>query len=84
MGAATGFGGSLLADMLTSVEDIDFDFENSQIRVVVMREIPETPRMMKLSSTKVGQELEVPAEVDVGHRSAVRNRHRTAYRPCLH
>lgn len=59
MGAATGFGGSFLSDMLTSVEDIDFDFENSQIRVVVLREIPETPRMMKLSSAKVGQELEV-------------------------
>ncbi len=43
-----------------SVEDIDFDFENSPMRVVVTREIPETQRMSKLSSTKVGQEVEVP------------------------
>jgi hypothetical protein len=42
-----------------SVDDIDFDFENSQIRVVVTRELPDTPRMAKLSSAKVGQELEV-------------------------
>jgi hypothetical protein len=45
---------------MMSVEDIDFDFENSLIRVVVTREIPETPRMSKLSSAKVGQEVEVP------------------------
>lgn len=43
-----------------SVQDIDFDFENSQVRVVVTREIPETSRMQKLSSSKVGQEIEVP------------------------
>jgi hypothetical protein len=44
-----------------SVEDIDFDFENSQMRVVLTREIPEsTPRLNKLSSAKVGQEIEVP------------------------
>jgi hypothetical protein len=44
-----------------SVEDIDFDFENSQMRVVLTREIPETtPRLSKLSSTRVGQEIEVP------------------------
>ncbi len=45
---------------MMSVEDIDFDFENSQIRIVVTREIPETPRMAKLSSAKIGQELELP------------------------
>jgi hypothetical protein len=45
---------------LMSVGDIDFDFENSQFRVVVTRELPETPRMTKLSSAKVGQEVEVP------------------------
>jgi len=44
-----------------SVGDIDFDFENSQMRVVLTREIPETtPRLSKLSSAKVGQEIEVP------------------------
>ncbi len=55
-----GFGDFFLAEALMSVEDIDFDFENSQIRVIVTREIPETPRMSKLSSAKVGQEVEVP------------------------
>jgi hypothetical protein len=43
-----------------SVRDIDFDFENSLIRVVVTREIPEIPRMVKLSAAKVGQEIELP------------------------
>ena len=43
-----------------TVDDIDFDFENSQIRVIVTREIPETTRLAKLSSAKVGQEIEVP------------------------
>jgi len=49
-----------LAEVLLTVDDIDFDFENSPIRVVVTREIPETPRTNKLSSVKVGQETEVP------------------------
>ncbi|MGA2971181.1 MAG: hypothetical protein ABSE39_01000 [Candidatus Bathyarchaeia archaeon] len=49
-----------MAEALMSVEDVDFDFENTHIRVVVTREIPETSRMAKLSSAKVGQELEVP------------------------
>jgi hypothetical protein len=57
---AVGASGSFLAATLMTVDDIDFDFENSPIRVVVTREIPETPRMTKLSSTKVGQEVEVP------------------------
>jgi len=44
-----------------TVEDIDFDFENSQTRVIVTREIPETtPRLAKLYSAKVGQEVDVP------------------------
>jgi hypothetical protein len=44
-----------------TVEDIDFDFENSPIRVVVTREIPETTsRMAKLASAKIGQEVEIP------------------------
>ena len=44
-----------------TVEDIDFDFENSQIRIVLTREIPEsTPRLTKMSSVRIGQEIEVP------------------------
>lgn len=43
-----------------SVEDIDFEYENSPMRVVVTREIPELQRMMKLSAAKIGQEIEVP------------------------
>lgn len=44
-----------------SVKDIDFDFENSQTRVVLTREIPDTTtRLRKLASAKVGQEIEVP------------------------
>lgn len=43
-----------------SVEDIDLDFENSQVRVVVTQEIPEIPRLPKLTSTRVGQEAQVP------------------------
>jgi hypothetical protein len=53
-------GCSFLAEALMTVDDIDFDFENSQVRVIVTREIPETPRLVKLSSAKVGQEIEVP------------------------
>jgi hypothetical protein len=44
-----------------TVEDIDFDFENAQTRVIITREIPETTsRLAKLSSAKVGQEVDVP------------------------
>ena len=43
-----------------SVEDIDLDFENSSIRLIVTREIPEMPRMPKLNSARVGQEVEIP------------------------
>ena len=43
-----------------SVEDIDLDFENSPIRIVVTREISEVPRMPKLTSIRVGQEVEIP------------------------
>jgi len=45
---------------LMTVEDIDFDFENSPIRVIITRELPELSRIPKLSSAKVGQEIEVP------------------------
>jgi len=43
-----------------SVGDIDFDFENSPIRVVLIKELPELPRMPKLTSVRIGQEVEVP------------------------
>ena len=43
-----------------SVGDIDFEFENSPIRVLVVRELPEMPRMPKLTSARIGQEVEVP------------------------
>lgn len=50
-----------MTEALMTVEDIDFDFENSQIRVVLTREIPEaTPRLSKLATVRVGQEIEVP------------------------
>ena len=45
---------------LSSVEDIDFDFENSPIRIVLIKELPEMPRMPKLTSVRIGQEVEVP------------------------
>jgi hypothetical protein len=45
---------------LISVGDIDFDFENSPIRIVLIREMPEMPRMPKLTSVRIGQEVEVP------------------------
>ena len=49
-----------MSQTLVSVEDIDFDFENSQVRVLVTREIPDTPRLPKLVATRVGQEVEAP------------------------
>ncbi len=46
---------------MMTVEDIDFDFENSPTRVVLLREVPEsTPHLSKLSSSRVGQEIEIP------------------------
>lgn len=54
-------GDSFLPETLSTVEDIDFDFENSLRRVIVTRELPETgPRILKAGSAKVGQEIEVP------------------------
>jgi hypothetical protein len=50
-----------LAEALLTVDDIDFDFENSLARVIITGEIPETnPRMAKLAASRVGQEIEVP------------------------
>jgi hypothetical protein len=54
-------GGFFLADTLMSVEDIDFDFENSQTRITLTREIPDTSsKLSRVMATKVGQEVEVP------------------------
>jgi len=50
----------LAESALISVGDIDFDFENSPIRIVLIRELPEMPRMPKLTSIRIGQEVEVP------------------------
>jgi len=43
-----------------SVGDIDFDFENSPIRIVLIKELPEMPRLPKLTSVRIGQEVEIP------------------------
>jgi hypothetical protein len=54
-------GGLFLAEALMSVEDIDFDFENSQTRIVLTREIPDTSsKLFRVLSYKMGQEVEVP------------------------
>jgi hypothetical protein len=50
----------LLAESLT-VDDIDFDFENSQMRIILTREIPDLPpKLSRTLGAKVGQEVEVP------------------------
>jgi len=44
-----------------TVDDIDFDFENSQIRIMLTREIPDLPpKLSRLVGAKLGQEVEVP------------------------
>lgn len=43
-----------------TVEDIDFDFENSLVKIVMTREVPEMPGFQRLSSVRVGQEVEMP------------------------
>jgi hypothetical protein len=44
-----------------TVDDIDFDFENSPVRVVLNREIPDLPlKMSRTLSVRIGQEVEVP------------------------
>ena len=49
-----------MAESLT-VDDIDFDFENSQIRIILTREIPDlSPKLSRTLSAKIGQEVEVP------------------------
>jgi len=44
-----------------TVDDIDFDFENSQVRIVLTREIPDLPpKLSRTLSVRIGQEVEVP------------------------
>jgi len=44
-----------------TVDDIDFDFENSQIRIVLTRDIPDLPpKLSRMLSVRIGQEVEVP------------------------
>ena len=44
-----------------TVDDTDFDFENSQIRIVLTREIPDLPpKLSRTLNARVGQEVEVP------------------------
>jgi hypothetical protein len=44
-----------------TVDDIDFDFENSQVRIVLSREIPDLPpKLSRTLSGRIGQEVEVP------------------------
>ena len=48
-------------DAASSVADVDFDFQNLPVRIVLMREIPFShPATERLQSIKVGQEAEVP------------------------
>ena len=48
-------------DVASSVADVDFDFQNLPVRVVLTREIPFShPATERLQSVKVGQEAEVP------------------------
>ena len=46
---------------IMTVEDIDFDFENSPVRITLTREIPDLPpKLSRVLSVRVGQEVEVP------------------------
>jgi hypothetical protein len=54
-------GGLFLAEALMSVEDVDFDFENAQTRIILTREIPDSsPKLSRILASKMGQEVEVP------------------------
>ena len=45
----------------SSVADVDFDFQNLPVRIVLTREIPFAhPATERLQSVKIGQEAEVP------------------------
>lgn len=58
---ASGSWWVFLGEALMTVDDIDFDFENSQTRIVLTREIPDLPQKFARSlAARVGQEVEVP------------------------
>ena len=53
--------GEEFLDAASSVADVDFDFQNLPVRVVLTREIPFShPATERLQSVKIGQEAEVP------------------------
>jgi hypothetical protein len=44
-----------------TVDEIDFDFENSQVRIVLTREIEDLPtKLSRTLNARIGQEIEVP------------------------
>jgi hypothetical protein len=54
-------GGVRFLGLVSSVADVDFDFQNRPVRVVLVREIPFShPLTEPLQSVKIGQEAEVP------------------------
>ena len=53
--------GEEFLDVASSVADVDFDFQNLPVRIVLTREIPFShPATERLQSIKIGQEAEVP------------------------
>jgi hypothetical protein len=51
-------------DVASSVADVDFDFQNLPVRIVLTREIPFShPATERLQSVKIGQDAEVPCWV---------------------
>ena len=44
-----------------TVDDIDFDFQNAPVRIVLTREVPDLPpKLSRTLSVRIGQEVEVP------------------------
>ena len=53
--------GEEFLDVASSVADVDFDFQNLPVRIILTREIPFShPATERLQSIKIGQEAEVP------------------------
>jgi len=53
--------GEEFLDLASSVADVDFDFQNLPVRIVLTREIPFShPATERLMSVKIGQDAEVP------------------------
>lgn len=53
--------GDEFLDVASSIADVDFDFHNQLVRIVLVGEIPFAhPATDKLRSIKIGQEVEVP------------------------